>query len=100
MEEGVGVRPIFLADIPDKVLKGAAKRDRADNDGRVNDQVPVKARGVHFQLKTSAACNVFTSLHLITPKLTSTKVLMEMMEQCSRGEVGIGGICLSKKNYL
>ena len=37
---------------------------------------------------------------LITPKLTSTKVLMEMMEQCSRGEVGIGGICLSKKNYL
>ena len=55
LEGSVQVLSLFT----DEILEGAAKRDRADYDGRVNDQVPVKARGVHFELKISAACNRF-----------------------------------------
>ena len=80
-----------------KVGKGAPKRDRADYDGRANDQVPVKARRVHFKLEIIQLIVTFISYSIA--QLTSTKVLMEIMEQCSKGEFGIGGSWLPMKKY-
>ena len=84
-----------------KVGKGAPKRDRADYDGRANDQVPVKARRVHFKLEIiQLIVKLLFRTAACIAQLTSTKVLMEIMEQCSKGEVGIGGSWLSMKNIV